>query len=162
MATAAPVAAVMTRAYETVLTAEQLDAWLQKINAATLTAVDTETTSLEPLRARVVGISLAVEAGHAAYIPLDHRYAGAPQQLGVEAVLAKMKPWLENAAALKLGQNLKYDTHIFANHGVHLAGIQHDTLLQSYVLESHRSHDMDSLAERHLGVKTISFEEVAG
>ena len=162
MATAAPVAAVMTRAYETVLTAEQLDAWLQKINAATLTAVDTETTSLEPLRARLVGISLAVEAGHAAYIPLDHRYAGAPQQLGVEAVLAKMKPWLENAAALKLGQNLKYDTHIFANHGVHLAGIQHDTLLQSYVLESHRSHDMDSLAERHLGVKTISFEEVAG
>ena len=162
MATAAPVAAVMTRDYETVLTEERLDAWLQKINAATLTAVDTETTSLEPLRARLVGISLAVEPGHAAYIPLDHRYAGAPQQLGVDMVLTKLKTWLENPQAAKLGQNLKYDTHVFANHGVHLAGIRHDTLLQSYVLESHRSHDMDSLAERHLGVKTISFEEVAG
>ncbi len=150
------------RHYETVLTEAQLEVWLKKISSAPLTAVDTETTSLEPLRARIVGISLAVEAGHAAYIPLDHRYAGAPQQLGLEAVLAKMKPWLEDADAPKLGQNLKYDTHIFANHGVHLAGIQHDTLLQSYVLESHRSHDMDSLAERHLGVKTISFEEVAG
>jgi DNA polymerase-1 len=161
-ATAAAVAANTTRDYETVLTEAQLEHWMQKISASSLTAVDTETTSLEPLRARIVGISLAVEPGHAAYIPLDHRYAGAPQQLGVDAVLAKLKPWLENAQAAKLGQNLKYDTHIFANHGVQLAGIQHDTLLQSYVLESHRSHDMDSLAERHLGVKTITFEEVAG
>jgi len=161
-ATAAAVAANTTRDYETVLTEAQLEYWLQKISASSLTAVDTETTSLEPLRARIVGISLAVEPGHAAYIPLDHRYAGAPHQLGVDAVLAKLKPWLENAQAAKLGQNLKYDTHIFANHGVQLAGIQHDTLLQSYVLESHRSHDMDSLAERHLDVKTITFEEVAG
>jgi DNA polymerase-1 len=161
-ATATAAVANTTRDYETVLTEAQLEHWLQKISAASLTAVDTETTSLEPLRARIVGISLAVEPGHAAYIPLDHRYAGAPAQLGVEAVLAKLKPWLESARAAKLGQNLKYDMHVFANHGVHLAGVQHDTLLQSYVLESHRSHDMDSLAERHLGVKTITFEEVAG
>jgi DNA polymerase I len=161
-ATAAPTAANMTRDYETILTETQLEQWLQKISAAPLTAVDTETTSLEPLRARIVGISLAVEPGHAAYIPLDHRYAGAPQQLGLDAVLAKLKPWLENAQAPKLGQNLKYDTHVFANHGVQLAGIRHDTLLQSYVLESHHRHDMDSLASRHLGMKTITFEEVAG
>ncbi len=160
--TAAPTAANMTRDYETILTETQLEQWLQKISAAPLTAVDTETTSLEPLRARIVGISLAVEPGHAAYIPLDHRYAGAPQQLGLDAVLAKLKPWLENAQAPKLGQNLKYDTHVFANHGVQLAGIRHDTLLQSYVLESHHRHDMDSLASRHLGMKTITFEEVAG
>ena len=162
MAAAAPATANSTRDYETVLTEAQLENWLQKISSASLTAVDTETTSLEPLRARLVGISLAVEPGHAAYIPLDHRYAGAPPQLGLDAVLAKMKPWLEDASAPKLGQNLKYDAHIFANHGVHLAGIQHDTLLQSYVLESHHRHDMDSLASRHLGVKTITFEEVAG
>ncbi len=155
-------AANNTRDYETVLTEAQLDQWLQKISATALTAVDTETTSLEPMRAQLVGISLAVEPGHAAYIPLDHRYAGAPQQLGIKLVLAKLKPWLEDATAAKLGQNLKYDTHVLANHGVHLAGIQHDTLLQSYVLESHRPHDMDGLALRHLGVKTISFEEVAG
>ncbi len=160
--TAAPTTANMTRDYETILTETQLEQWLQKISAAPLTAVDTETTSLEPLRARIVGISLAVEPGHAAYIPLDHRYAGAPQQLGLDAVLAKLKPWLENAQAPKLGQNLKYDTHVFANHGVQLAGIRHDTLLQSYVLESHHRHDMDSLASRHLGMKTITFEEVAG
>ncbi len=151
-----------TRDYETVLTEAQLEQWLQKISAATLTAVDTETTSLEPMRAQLVGISLAVEPGHAAYIPLDHRYAGAPEQLGIKRVLEKLKPWLEDAKAAKLGQNLKYDTHVLANHGVHLAGIQHDTLLQSYVLESHLSHNMDSLAARHLGVKTITFEEVAG
>jgi DNA polymerase-1 len=151
-----------TRDYETVLSEAQLDVWLAKIAAAPLTTIDTETTSLEPLRARLVGISLAVEPGHAAYIPLDHRYAGAPDQLGLDAVLAKLRPWLENPRAAKLGQNLKYDAHVFANHGVRLLGIAHDTLLQSYVLESHHRHDMDSLALRHLGVKTISFEEVAG
>jgi DNA polymerase-1 len=151
-----------TRDYETVLTEAQLDAWLAKISEAPLTTVDTETTSLEPLLARLVGISLAVEPGHAAYIPLDHRYAGAPDQLGLDTVLAKLKPWLEDPRAAKLGQNLKYDAHVFANHGVRLLGIAHDTLLQSYVLESHHRHDMDSLALRHLGVKTISFEEVAG
>ena len=150
------------RVYETILTEEQLNAWLAKLSAASLVSVDTETTSLDPLKARLVGMSFAVEPERAAYLPLAHRYAGVPQQLELEAVLAALKPWLEDPRAAKLGQNLKYDNHVFANHGVRLAGIAHDTLVESYVLESHKSHDMDSLAERHLGVKTISYEEVAG
>jgi DNA polymerase I len=150
------------RNYETILTHAQLDAWLETIGSAPLTALDTETTSLEPLNARLVGISLCVEPGHAAYIPLGHRYAGAPAQLELETVLRKLRPWLEDAGRPKLGQHLKYDTHVFANHGVRLAGIAHDTLLQSYVLESHKAHDMDSLAERFLSIKTISYDEVTG
>ncbi len=150
------------RRYETILTDQQLDSWLAKISAAPLVSVDTETTSLDPLQARLVGISFSLEPGQAAYLPLAHRYAGAPRQLDLDAVLTKLKPWLENHRAAKLGQNLKYDTHVFANHGVRLGGIAHDTLLQSYVLESHQPHDMDSLAFRHLGVKTITYEEVAG
>ena len=150
------------RHYETILTEQQLDDWLAKIQAAPLVSVDTETTGLDPMRARLVGISLSVEPGHAAYLPLAHNYAGAPQQLQLGAVLAKLKPWLEDQRAAKLGQNLKYDTHVFANHGIRLGGIVHDTLLESYVLESHKPHDMDNLALRHLGVKTITFEEVAG
>jgi len=156
---AAPPASV---SYETVLTEAQLDAWLERINQAELTALDTETTSLEPMLAEMVGISLAIEPGIACYIPLAHRYAGAPEQLQRDFVLAKMKPWLEDHTKAKLGQNLKYDAHIFANHGVSLRGIVHDTLLQSYVFESHRSHDMDSLAMRHLNHKTIAYEEVCG
>jgi DNA polymerase-1 len=156
---AAPPATV---SYQTVLTEAQLDEWLARIDAASLTAIDTETTSLEPMTAQMVGISLATEPGLACYIPLAHRYADAPPQLGRELVLAKLKPWLEDASKAKLGQNLKYDAHIFANHGVALRGIVHDTLLQSYVFESHRTHDMDSLAMRHLNHKTISFEEVCG
>jgi DNA polymerase-1 len=148
--------------YETVLTEAQLDEWLARIDAAALTAVDTETTSLEPMTAEMVGISLSVEPGQAAYIPMAHRYAGAPEQLSRDLVLAKMKPWLEDANKPKLGQNLKYDSHIFANHGVTLRGIVHDTLLQSYVFESHKSHDMDSLALRHLDHKTIAFADVCG
>ncbi len=148
--------------YETILTEVQLDHWLEKINDAALTSVDTETTSLDPMRAQLVGISLCCEAGVAAYIPVAHRNQDAPEQLSRDSVLAKLKPWLEDAYKPKLGQNLKYDSHIFANHGVTLRGIVHDTLLQSYVFESHKSHDMDSLAIRHLNVKTISFEEVCG
>ncbi len=151
-----------SRHYETVLTDAQLDAWLKIISAAPLTAVDTETTSLEPLNARLVGISFCVEPGHAAYLPLGHHYAGAPAQLGLDAVLRKLRPWLEGAQYAKLGQHLKYDTHVFANHGMRLAGITHDTLLQSYVLESHKPHDMDSLAERFLSIKTITYDEVTG
>jgi DNA polymerase-1 len=150
------------RIYETVLTEAQLDVWLARIDSAALTALDTETTSLEPMTAQMVGISLCCEAGTAAYIPLAHSYVGAPEQLERELVLRKMKPWLEDATKAKLGQNLKYDSHIFANHGVMLRGIVHDTLLQSYVFESHKSHDMDSLALRHLNHKTISFAEVCG
>ncbi|MFT5644678.1 MAG: DNA polymerase-1, partial [Janthinobacterium sp.] len=152
----------VVRAYETVLTEAQLDVWLARINGAALTAIDTETTSLEPMTAQMVGISLCCEAGTAAYIPLAHCYVGAPQQLARELVLKKLQPWLEDPAKPKLGQNLKYDSHIFANHGVTLRGILHDTLLQSYVFESHKAHDMDSLALRHLNHKTISFFDVCG
>ncbi|MRW83589.1 DNA polymerase I [Pseudoduganella sp. FT26W] len=148
--------------YETVYTDEQLDKWIERINAAELTAVDTETTSLEPMTAQLVGISLSVKAGEACYIPVAHSYQGVPQQLERGHVLARLKPWLEDATRLKVGQNLKYDSHIFANHGVSLQGIHHDTLLESYVFESHRTHDMDSLALRHLNHTTIPFVDVCG
>jgi DNA polymerase-1 len=140
----------------------ELDRWLETINAAPLTAVDTETTSLDPMRARLVGISLCCQPGMAAYIPVAHRYQDAPAQLPPELVLNKLRAWLEDESKPKVGQNLKYDSHIFANHGVALRGIVHDTLLESYVFESHKSHDMDSLALRHLNRKTISYEEVCG
>lgn len=148
--------------YEMVLTDAQLDKWLALIDAAALTAVDTETTSLEPMTAQLVGISLSTEPGVACYIPVAHAYAGVPEQLSREHVLAKLKPWLEDDSKLKVGQNLKYDSHIFANHGVQLRGIHHDTLLQSYVFESHRTHGMDDLALRHLDHTTIPFVDVCG
>jgi len=148
--------------YETVLTREQLDAWLQRIGAAELTCVDTETTSLDPMVARLVGLSLSIEPLRACYIPLAHSYAGVPEQLPFEATLEALRPWLESPHHRKVGQHLKYDMHVFANHGLKLAGVAHDTLLESYVIEAHRSHDMDSLAERHLGRKTITFAEVCG
>jgi DNA polymerase-1 len=146
--------------YECVLTQEQLQHWLERIQAASLTSIDTETTGLEPMRSQLVGISLAVEPGQACYIPLRHLTN--EDQLSREETLQFLKPWLEDPNAAKLGQNLKFDKHIFANHGIHLQGIVHDTLLESYVYESHRPHDMDGMAQRHLGVKTISFEEVCG
>jgi DNA polymerase-1 len=148
--------------YETVVTPADLERWLALIDTAALTSVDTETTSLDPLTAEMVGISLSVEAGKGAYIPLAHRYAGVPEQLNREEVLERMKPWLENPDKPKLGQNLKYDSHIFENHGIHLRGIVHDTLLQSYVFESHKPHDMDTMALRHLGYTTIPFVAVCG
>jgi len=150
------------RNYECVLTDAALDEWIARIEAADLTSFDTETTSLDPMRAQIVGISLSVAPGAACYIPLAHRYADAPAQLDREQVLVRIKPWIENPARLKVGQNLKYDRHVLLNHGIDLAGVAHDTLLQSYVLESHRSHDMDSLALRHLNETTITFEQVAG
>ncbi len=154
--------APLAKHYETVNTTDQLQAWLEKINVAKLTAVDTETTSLDPFKARLVGISLCTEPGTAAYIPLGHQYPGAGDQLALDYVLSKLKPWLEDAQAAKLGQHLKYDTHVFANHGIQVSGAAHDTLLQSYVLESHKPHDMDDLAQRHLSIKTISYDEVTG
>ena len=157
-----PRAAPAERRYETVLSAAQLDAWLARIEQAELVAIDTETTSLDPMAAQLVGISLCAEPGLAAYVPVAHRYAGAPEQLSRDTVLARMRSWLESSSQRKLGQNLKYDMHVFANHGVYLAGVEHDTLLQSYLLESHRTHDMDSLALRHLDVKTISYDDVTG
>jgi DNA polymerase-1 len=158
----APTAPKTDRAYETILTQAALETWLEKIAVAELVCIDTETTGLDPLQDRLVGISLAVEANRAAYIPLHHRYTGVPDQLPEHLVLDRLKPFLEDSTKLKLGQNLKYDKHIFANHGIALNGIAHDTLLQSYVLESHKPHDMDSMALRHLGVKTISYTEVTG
>ncbi len=150
------------RNFETILTAPQLENWLQKLQNASLICVDTETTSLDPMTAKIVGLSFAVEAGSAAYVPLTHDYFDAPQQLNLAETLAKIKPILENETIKKVGQNLKYDQHVFANHGIDLRGIAHDTMLQSYVFESHKIHGMDALAERHLGIQTISFEEVAG
>ena len=150
------------RKYDTVQTWEQFDTWLAKINAAELTAFDTETTALDPMLAQLVGISLSVEANSAAYIPVGHRGPDHPEQLPRDEVLAKLKPWLESAEHKKVGQHMKYDEQVLAYYGIAMNGIEHDTLLQSYVLESHRTHDMDSLALRHLGIKTIKYEEVAG
>jgi len=146
--------------YECVVDEVALDKWLKKIESAELTAVDTETTSLDALAAELVGISLSVKPGEACYIPVAHR--NGEIQLSRELVLARLKPWLQSASHLKVGQNLKYDAHIFANYDVTLNGIAFDTLLESYVLESHLPHNMDSLAERHLGMKTIRYEEVCG
>ncbi|MBS0588195.1 MAG: DNA polymerase I [Proteobacteria bacterium] len=148
--------------YQTILNESELDDWLIRLDAAPLVSVDSETTSLNPMQAKLVGISFCIESHHAAYVPLMHNYTGVPQQLDLDRVLNKLKPWLEDAAKPKLGQNLKYDKHVFANHGIQLNGIVHDTLLQSYVLESHRPHNMDSLALRHLDVKTISYDDVTG
>jgi DNA polymerase I len=155
-------ATTQKREYQTILTEAALDQWLTKLKSAKLVCFDTETTSLDPMQAKLVGMSFAVTSGEAAYLPLKHDYAGAPQQLDFETTLAKVRPLLEDANIKKVGQNLKYDQHILANHGIALRGIEHDTLLQSYVLESHRSHGMDDLAMRHLGVQTITYEEVAG
>ena len=155
-------AAPAEKHYDTVLTEDQLDHWIEKINAAALTALDTETTSLDALQAELVGISLCFEPGVAAYIPVAHRYPGVPAQLSRDHVLAKLKPWLEDASKPKLGQHLKYDCHVLQNYGIHVQGIAHDTLLESYVVESHRSHDMDSLALRWLNRKTISYVELCG
>ncbi|MGQ9685936.1 MAG: DNA polymerase I [Thiobacillaceae bacterium] len=151
-----------SRHYETVLDAATLERWLERIDAAEIVSIDTETSSLDPMQARLVGLSLSVEPGAAAYIPLAHRYAGAPDQLPLDGVLARLTPWLEDPARPKVGQNLKYDWHVLKNHGVELKGIAHDTLLESYVLEAHERHDMDSLAERHLNETTLKYEEVCG
>ncbi|MDN7854587.1 DNA polymerase I [Burkholderia cepacia] len=156
------VAADIVREYDTIQTWEQFDAWFAKIDAAALTAFDTETTSLDPMLARLVGLSFSIEPGKAAYLPVAHRGPDMPEQLPIDEVLARLKPWLESADRKKVGQHLKYDAQVLANYDIELNGIEHDTLLESYVVESHRTHDMDSLALRHLGVKTIKYEDVAG
>ena len=148
--------------YQLITSLETLEGWIRKISIAKLTAIDTETTGLDSMQAQLVGISLATEAGQASYIPVGHDYVDCPEQLEVNIVLEKLKPWLENPKFKKVGQNLKFDLHIFSNHGIRMRGIAHDTLLQSYVLESHRKHDMDSLALRHLGLKTTSYDEITG
>lgn len=159
---AAPVAAIETD-YSCILEEAEFDDWLALLKAAPLFAFDTETTSLDYMEARVVGVSFAIEPGKAAYVPFGHDYLGAPTQLTEQQVLGKLKPLLEDPARLKVGQNLKYDRNVLQNHGIDLQGIAYDTMLESYVLNSTASrHDMDSLARKYLGVETISFEEIAG
>jgi DNA polymerase-1 len=158
----APASGVSSVEYETIFSWEQFDALLQRISSAGLTALDTETTSLDEMRAEIVGISFSTEPGKGAYIPVAHRYPGAPEQLHREEVLARLKPWLESPLALKLGQHIKYDRHVFANHGIEVQGYAHDTMLQSYVLEADKPHGLSSLAQRHLGRSGISFEDLCG
>ena len=159
---AAPAAAIETD-YSCILEEAEFDGWLAQLQAAPLFAFDTETTSLDYMEARVVGVSFAIEPGKAAYVPFGHDYLGAPTQLTEQQVLGKLKPLLEDPARLKVGQNLKYDRNVLQNHGIDLQGIAFDTMLESYVLNSTASrHDMDSLASKYLGVETISFEDIAG
>ena len=148
--------------YETVLTEAQFAVWLGRIQAAELVALDTETTSLDYMQAEIVGLSLAVEPLSAAYIPLAHRYPGAPQQLPRERILERLKPWLESDAS-KVGHHLKYDAHVLLNHGIRLGGMVYDSMLESFVLDSTATrHDMDSVAAKYLQVRTTKYEEVAG
>ncbi|MDZ7867364.1 DNA polymerase I [Acidovorax sp.] len=148
--------------YETILTWDQFDRWLATLHVAPLTALDTETTSLDEMRAEIVGISFSVEPGAAAYIPLRHEGPDAPAQLPFDEVLARLKPWLQDPRHPKLGQHIKYDRHVFANHGIEVQGYAHDTMLQSYVLEVHKPHGLASLADRHLGRSGISYEDLCG
>jgi len=158
---AVPVQA-LAHEYDTIFTFEQLDAWIARLQAAPLSALDTETDSLDAMRARIIGISFAVEPGKGAYVPLRHDYAGVPDQLPFDEVIARLRPWLENPAARKVGQHVKYDIHVFANIGIAVQGFEHDTLLQSYVLEAHRPHGLASLADRHLGRKGLDYEDLCG
>ncbi|MFK2878475.1 DNA polymerase I [Rhodanobacter hydrolyticus] len=149
--------------YELVTTQAQLDVWLDKLRDAPLIAFDTETTALDPMLADVVGLSLAVEPGHACYIPLAHDYPGAPAQLPRDAVLAALKPVFEDASRPKLGQHAKYDINILSHYGIVVQGVRHDTMLESYVWNATATrHDMDSLAKKYLGYDTVKYEEVAG
>lgn len=158
----APVAAIETD-YRCILDEAEFDGWLEQLKAAPLFAFDTETTSLDYMEARIVGVSFAVEPGKAAYVPFGHDYLGAPVQLSEAVVLGKLKPLLEDPTRLKVGQNLKYDRNVLLNHDIDLQGIAYDTMLESYVLNSTASrHDMDSLARRYLNAETISFEDIAG
>ncbi|MEY4210818.1 MAG: hypothetical protein RLZ92_1199, partial [Pseudomonadota bacterium] len=155
--------APINKDYQTILSQADFDTWLLKLQQAELFAFDTETTSLNYSDAQIVGVSFAVQAGQAAYLPLAHDYPDVPAQLDREAVLTALKPLLEDANQAKLGQNLKYDAHVLANHGIQLRGIAHDTMLQSYVLNSTATrHNMDDLAKHYLGLETIHYEDVAG
>ena len=159
---AARIESASALAYDTVLTWEAFDAWLARINAADLVALDTETTSLNEMVAEIVGISFSVEPGAAAYIPLAHDYPDAPAQLPRDEVLARLTPWLVDGQKKKLGQHIKYDRHVFANHGIEVQGFAHDTMLQSYVLEVHKPHGLASLADRHLSRSGVNYEDLCG
>jgi DNA polymerase-1 len=154
--------AAVPGSYETIVTQQRLDHWLARLRAAPLVAFDTETTSLDAMAARIVGVSFAVQPGEAAYVPLAHDYPGAPSQLPLDDVLAQLRPWLEDTSAPKVGQHVKYDAHVLANHGITARGFRHDTLLESYVLEAHLNHSLEKLAERHLGRKGLTYEDLCG
>ena len=148
---------------DTVFDEAGFNRWLEKLSNAAVFAFDTETTDLDYTKALVVGVSFSVEVGHAAYVPLAHNYPGVPEQLSRQWVLDKLKPLLESETVIKIGQNLKYDANVLANHDITMSGIGHDTMLESYVLNSTATrHNMDALAEKYLGQKTIHYEEVAG
>ncbi|MDM4767208.1 DNA polymerase I [Pelomonas sp. SE-A7] len=155
-------AADVNRQYDTILDWAAYDRWLARLNGAALSGLDTETDSLDPMRARIVGISFSDKVGEAAYIPLRHNGPDAPAQLPMDEVLARLKPWLEDESKPKLGQNIKYDTHVFANHGITVRGYRYDTMLESYVLEAHKTHGLEALADRHLGRHGLSYEDLCG
>ncbi|MCW8845511.1 MAG: DNA polymerase I [Gammaproteobacteria bacterium] len=158
-----PQPAAMKTHYHIVLTLAELRSWKTRLEKAELSALDTETTGLDYMQAELVGVCISVQAGEAAYIPVAHDYPGAPEQLARDTVLAELKPWLENSEHLKVGHHIKYDAHILARYDINLRGIAHDTMLESYVLDSTATrHDMDSVARKYLGVETTSFEQVAG
>ncbi|RZI81610.1 MAG: DNA polymerase I [Rubrivivax sp.] len=148
--------------YETITDWPAFERWRQKIESAELTAFDTETDSLDPMKARIVGLSFATQVGEAAYIPLAHQGPDAVEQLPFDDVMSRLRPWLEGAQHAKVGQNIKYDSHVLANHGIAVQGYTHDTMLQSYVLEAHRPHGLESLSLRFLNRKGLSYEDVAG
>ena len=149
--------------YETILTTAQLDTWLERIETSELVGFDTETTSINYMEAEIVGLSFSTGEGCAAYLPVAHVYPGAPEQLDREATLARLKPWLEDPAQAKVGHHLKYDAHVLQNHGITLSGMAFDSMLESYILDSTATrHDLDSVAHKYLGVKTIHYEDVAG
>ncbi|MEI8258569.1 MAG: DNA polymerase I, partial [Deltaproteobacteria bacterium] len=160
---AAAALAAVPRSHETVLTREALETWLARLAAAPLFAFDTETTGLDYVAAQIVGVSFATEPGVAAYVPLAHDYPGAPDQLPRDEVLGRLRPLLEDPARAKVLHHAKFDTHVLANHGIRLEGVRFDTMLESYVLDSVATrHDMDSVAAHYLGIKTITFQDVAG
>ena len=148
--------------YETLTTLEALDAWMRRIEAAPIVALAIDTDSPDPIRANLIGLSLSDAPGEAAYLPLAHNYAGAPDQIPLEAALQRLRPWLENADAVKVGQNVKADSHVFARLGIEVRGWRHDTMLESYVFEAHKAHSLESLAFRHLGRTALTYEEVCG
>ena len=153
---------VVATQYDTVLDWPTFDRWLARLQAAELVAFDTETDSLDAMQARIVGLSFSDQVGEACYIPLRHEGVDAPAQLPLDEVLARLKPWLEDASRPKLGQHIKYDTHVLANHGIAIRGYAHDTMLESYVLEAHRKHNLGDLAQRHVHRSGLSYEDVAG
>ncbi|PCI19170.1 MAG: DNA polymerase I, partial [Piscirickettsiaceae bacterium] len=158
-----PLPAKVELQVDTILDEQAFNIWLAKLAASDMFAFDTETTDLDYSKALVVGVSFAVEAGHAAYVPLAHQYPGAPEQLSRQWVLDQLKPLLESDSVQKIGQNLKYDANVLVNHDIFMKGIKHDTMLESYVLNSTATrHNMDALAEKYLGEETIHYEDVAG